>query len=37
VLSGAFGNEVLDPSIDMRRQADAGYRPQNPGLPPLGN
>jgi uncharacterized protein (DUF2235 family) len=37
VLSGAFGNEVLDPSIDVRRQADAGYRPQNLGLPPLGN
>jgi uncharacterized protein (DUF2235 family) len=36
VLSTAFGHEVLDPSIDRRRQADTGYRPANPGLPALG-
>lgn len=35
VLSTAFGNEVLDPSIDQRRAADPTYRPPNPGLPPL--
>jgi len=37
VLSTAFGNEVLDASINRRRQADAGYRPPNEGLPTLGN
>jgi hypothetical protein len=36
VLSTTFGHEVLDPSIDRRRRADAAYRPPNEGLPALG-
>jgi uncharacterized protein (DUF2235 family) len=36
VLSTRFGNEVLDPSIDLRRRAaDLGYQPANAGLPVL--
>jgi len=37
VLSTEFGNEKLDPTIDLRRRADAGYRPLNVGLPAIGN
>ncbi len=36
VLATAFGHEVLDPTIDLRRRADADYRPPNGGLPALG-
>ncbi|HEY7312918.1 MAG TPA: DUF2235 domain-containing protein [Gemmataceae bacterium] len=36
VLATSFGNEMLDKSIDLRRGADAGYRPPNEGLPALG-
>jgi uncharacterized protein (DUF2235 family) len=37
VLATAFGNEVLDATINKRRQADADYRPPNEGLPTLDN
>ena len=34
VLATPFGNEVLDPSVGLRRgDAGLGYRPENPGLP----
>jgi hypothetical protein len=35
VLGIAFGNEVVDPTIDRRRTADPDDRPPNVGLPPL--
>lgn len=35
VLGTRFGDETLDPTIDLRRAADPAYRPPNPGLPPL--
>jgi uncharacterized protein (DUF2235 family) len=36
VFSTAHGHEILDPSINLRRQAaDLTYNPPNPGLPPL--
>jgi uncharacterized protein (DUF2235 family) len=35
VLATAFGNEAIDPSVNLRRQADAAYRPANEGLPPM--
>ena len=36
VLGTPFGNEVIDPSIDLRRRAaDLSYRPANAGLPAL--
>ena len=31
-----FGNEVVDPSVQLRRKDDREYEPQNDGLPKLG-
>jgi uncharacterized protein (DUF2235 family) len=36
ILGTRFGHEVVDPTVDLRRRAaELGYRPDNPGLPPL--
>jgi hypothetical protein len=36
VLATKFGNEALDPTIDLRRKAaDLNYQPANPGLPAI--
>jgi uncharacterized protein (DUF2235 family) len=36
MLASKFGNEVIDPSVELRRRQDPGYEPQNDGLPALG-
>jgi uncharacterized protein (DUF2235 family) len=33
ILGTAFGNEVIDPSVQQRRKEDREYEPQNNGLP----
>lgn len=35
VCATAFGNEVVDPSVQQRRKDDRDYEPQNDGLPKL--